>query len=228
MCLLGHQLLSITTTRSAYFLGRQRVDHAALTADSLYDGAHPDAVTTELLPSWTVVGSFLVYEMIHLPANNELTPPCMENSKTYIVYPIELVSEMRMISIHTICQSIISIISCIPTKGQTHEFHSFTSLGVNLTSDIVVAGVEWYRFTKSRLVNCRSDRLLSKKGINSAMIARVIAARVYMIVRVGKDDFCEVGGALCWVEVMYGWFIYWVDLDRTNWRWKIDNRSVGR
>jgi hypothetical protein len=45
--------------------------------------------------------------------------------------------------------------------------------------------------------NCRRDRPLSKEGMKSAMVARVIAARVYMIARVGKLDLRMVGGMLC-------------------------------
>jgi hypothetical protein len=45
--------------------------------------------------------------------------------------------------------------------------------------------------------NCRRDRPLSKEGMKSAMIAKVTAARVYMIVRVDKLDLWMVGGVLC-------------------------------
>jgi len=119
-----------------------------------------------------------------------------QERETHIVDPIELVSEMSMIPIHTICQSIISSIPFIESQ-KTHTFHSLTSLGVNLTSDIVVVGVEWYRLPRLRVVICRRDRPLSKEGIKSAMIARATAVRVYMILRVLIVDLWMIGEVLC-------------------------------
>jgi hypothetical protein len=61
----------------------------------------------------------------------------------------------------------------------------------------VLAGVEWYRLPRPRVGNCRRDRPRIKEGMKSAMIARVAAARVYMIVRVDRLDFWMVEGVVC-------------------------------